>query len=48
MPDSSSSVHSVRRNAWWMSVLENGPQSRYLHYFDIDWSGNRVMLPILG
>jgi (1->4)-alpha-D-glucan 1-alpha-D-glucosylmutase len=35
-------------NAWWMSVLENGPQSRYLHYFDIDWSDNRVLLPILG
>ena len=43
-------------NAWWMSVLENGPQSRYLHYFDIDWSPvtsrgetvNKVLLPILG
>ncbi|MFL6248418.1 MAG: malto-oligosyltrehalose synthase [Thermoanaerobaculia bacterium] len=35
-------------NAWWMSVLENGPQSRFLHYFDIDWSDNRVLLPILG
>jgi (1->4)-alpha-D-glucan 1-alpha-D-glucosylmutase len=43
-------------NEWWMSVLENGPQSRFLHYFDIDWSPvasrgvveNKVMLPILG
>src|SRR5687768_9121336 len=35
-------------NAWWMSVLENGPQSRFLHYFDIDWSDNKVLLPILG
>ncbi|HEV7922662.1 MAG TPA: malto-oligosyltrehalose synthase, partial [Thermoanaerobaculia bacterium] len=43
-------------NSWWMSVLENGPHSRYLHYFDIDWSAvtaqgkttNRVLLPILG
>jgi len=35
-------------NAWWMSVLENGPQSRYLHYFDIDWRGDKVLLPILG
>jgi (1->4)-alpha-D-glucan 1-alpha-D-glucosylmutase len=35
-------------NAWWMSVLENGPQSRFLHYFDIDWSENKVLLPILG
>ncbi len=43
-------------NAWWMSVLENGPQSRFLHYFDIDWNPvttrgqtvNKVLLPILG
>lgn len=44
-------------NAWWTSVLENGPQSRYLHYFDIDWrpvpttqgeTVNKVLLPILG
>src|SRR3954449_6642877 len=42
-------------NAWWMSVLENGPHSRFLHYFDIDWSPvttrgqtvNKVLLPIL-
>jgi (1->4)-alpha-D-glucan 1-alpha-D-glucosylmutase len=35
-------------NAWWMSVLENGPQSRFIDYFDIDWRGNHVLLPILG
>jgi (1->4)-alpha-D-glucan 1-alpha-D-glucosylmutase len=43
-------------NAWWMSVLENGPHSRFLHFFDIDWSPvttrgetvNKVVLPILG
>ena len=43
-------------NAWWMSVLENGPHSRFLHYFDIDWSPitthgqtvEKVLLPILG
>jgi (1->4)-alpha-D-glucan 1-alpha-D-glucosylmutase len=43
-------------NAWWMSVLENGPHSRFLHYFDIDWSPvtaqgrttTKVLLPILG
>jgi (1->4)-alpha-D-glucan 1-alpha-D-glucosylmutase len=34
-------------NAWWMSVLENGQHSRFLHYFDIDWSP-KVLLPILG
>ena len=43
-------------NAWWMSVLENGPQSRFLSYFDIDLSPvsangratTKVLLPILG
>ena len=35
-------------NGWWMSVLENGRHSRFIHYFDIDWSGNKVLLPILG
>lgn len=43
-------------NAWWMSVLENGEHSRFLHYFDIDWApvvshgqtSTKVLLPILG
>jgi (1->4)-alpha-D-glucan 1-alpha-D-glucosylmutase len=43
-------------NTWWMSVLENGQHSRFLHYFDIDWSPvtaqgttvTKVLLPILG
>jgi (1->4)-alpha-D-glucan 1-alpha-D-glucosylmutase len=43
-----------QENSWWMSVLENGPHSRFLHYFDIDWrsvpgqSEQKVLLPILG
>src|ERR1700756_1994617 len=24
-------------NSWWMDVLENGPESPYASYFDIDW-----------
>lgn len=41
-------------NAWWMSVLEEGPASPYAHYFDIDWHpgkeelAGKVLLPILG
>ena len=41
-------------NRWWLDVLENGPSSRYAHFFDIEWDGpsggtlNRVLLPILG
>lgn len=41
-------------NAWWMDVLENGPQSTYAAYFDIDWHppsrslDEKVLLPVLG
>jgi len=41
-------------NIWWMDVLENGVNSPYAHYFDIDWHpgkkalADRVLLPILG
>jgi (1->4)-alpha-D-glucan 1-alpha-D-glucosylmutase len=43
-----------RRNVWWWDVLENGPASRWAHYFDVDWDPpqqrlrNTVLLPILG
>ncbi|MEA2236309.1 MAG: (1-_4)-alpha-D-glucan 1-alpha-D-glucosylmutase [Thermoanaerobaculia bacterium] len=47
---------ATSENAWWMSVLENGEHSRYLHYFDIDLApvtshgqtSTKVLLPILG
>ncbi len=41
-------------NHWWWDVLENGPGSRFAHYFDINWNPpkrdlvNKVLLPILG
>ncbi len=35
-------------NAWWMSLLENGQESRYRHYVDIDWREGKLLLPILG
>ena len=42
-------------NPWWLDILENGPSSRYAHYFDIDWYSaikpelhETVLLPILG
>src|SRR5215469_2884228 len=44
-------------NPWWMDVLENGRQSPYASFFDIDWhapgakapelQANQVVLPIL-
>jgi len=37
-------------NAWWWDVLENGQESPYASYFDIDWEfgHGRLRLPILG
>ncbi len=41
-------------NPWWMDVLENGPDSAYASYFDIDWHPGprslegRILLPVLG
>lgn len=41
-------------NLWWRDVLENGPNSMYGHYFDIDWSPlkrelrGKLLLPVLG
>ncbi|MEI9481341.1 malto-oligosyltrehalose synthase [Enterobacter cancerogenus] len=34
-------------NRWWRDVIEHGSQSRYAHYFDIDWS-RPLTLPFLG
>jgi (1->4)-alpha-D-glucan 1-alpha-D-glucosylmutase len=37
-------------NPWWADVLTHGRDSRYAHFFDIDWEAGdgRVVLPILG
>ncbi|MCM7512106.1 malto-oligosyltrehalose synthase [Enterobacter hormaechei] len=34
-------------NRWWRDVIENGKQSRYAAFFDIDWS-RPLTLPFLG
>jgi len=42
------------QNMWWQDVLENGTDSIYSDYFDIDWQpikrelSEKVLLPILG
>ncbi|HEY2411992.1 MAG TPA: malto-oligosyltrehalose synthase [Pirellulaceae bacterium] len=42
------------QNPWWHDVLENGPNSPYAHFFDIDWHpikpelADKLLLPILG
>ncbi|TAK06273.1 MAG: malto-oligosyltrehalose synthase [Candidatus Manganitrophaceae bacterium] len=44
----------VTENQWWLDVLENGRNSPYAHYFDIDWHpikkelSGKVLLPVLG
>ncbi len=41
-------------NPYWDDVLANGRQSRYAHWFDIDWEApdpalrGRVLVPVLG
>jgi (1->4)-alpha-D-glucan 1-alpha-D-glucosylmutase len=35
-------------NAWWMDVLQKGQASPYAGYFDIDWSGGKLIVPVLG
>ncbi|HTE20983.1 MAG TPA: alpha-amylase family glycosyl hydrolase, partial [Armatimonadota bacterium] len=41
-------------NEWWMDVLENGWNSPYAQYFDVDWRPRKpelegkVLLPVLG
>src|SRR5436309_13843314 len=41
-------------NPWWLDVLENGPSSRFAHFFDIEWHpvkdelADKVLIPILG
>ncbi len=35
------------KNEWLMDVLENGSESKYAKFFDIDWS-EKLMVPFLG
>ena len=41
-------------NPWWLDVLENGPQSPFARYFDIDWAPldpalrDKLLTPFLG
>jgi (1->4)-alpha-D-glucan 1-alpha-D-glucosylmutase len=41
-------------NPWWMDILENGAQSAFAAFFDVDWNSyapglqGRILLPILG
>jgi (1->4)-alpha-D-glucan 1-alpha-D-glucosylmutase len=44
----------AQNNPYWQDVLENGTESRYADYFDLDWTTgeermrDKVLLPLLG
>ncbi len=41
-------VAEPQQNAWWWDVLRHGRDSPYARFFDIDWSAERLTLPVLG
>ncbi|AWR95146.1 malto-oligosyltrehalose synthase [Acidianus brierleyi] len=40
--------HMALENPYMMDVLKYGKNSTYAKFFDIDWSLNKILLPILG
>ncbi|HEY0453194.1 malto-oligosyltrehalose synthase [Actinophytocola sp.] len=42
------SVEVPAANPWWWDVLQHGPESRYAHYFDVDFARGPILLPVLG
>jgi (1->4)-alpha-D-glucan 1-alpha-D-glucosylmutase len=41
-------VSDASQNPQWWDVLRFGRESPYAHWFDIDWSRGRILLPVLG
>ncbi len=35
-------------NLWWQDVLAKGEKSKYACFFDIDWSKEKLLIPLLG
>ncbi|GAB2756791.1 malto-oligosyltrehalose synthase [Nocardioides salsibiostraticola] len=42
------SIEVPSANPFWWDVLAKGPASPFAHWFDIDWSRRRVLVPVLG
>ncbi|MCW2823375.1 MAG: treY [Aeromicrobium sp.] len=42
------SIEVPAANPFWWDVLTHGPSSAYAHWFDIDWSRERILVPVLG
>ncbi len=43
-------VESPATNGWWWDVLRQGRESRYAHFFDVDWAAGRgrLLIPVVG
>ncbi|MGA4669371.1 malto-oligosyltrehalose synthase [Propionibacteriaceae bacterium Y1923] len=41
-------ISDPAQNPFWWSVLSEGRDSQYAHWFDIDWSRAPILLPVLG
>jgi (1->4)-alpha-D-glucan 1-alpha-D-glucosylmutase len=42
------SIEVPSANPFWWDVLAKGRASQFAHWFDIDWSRERVLVPVLG
>ena len=42
------SVEVPAANPFWWDVLKLGPASQFAHWFDVDWSRERLLVPVLG
>jgi (1->4)-alpha-D-glucan 1-alpha-D-glucosylmutase len=42
------SIEVPSANPFWWDVLAKGRASQFAHWFDIDWSNDRILVPVLG
>lgn len=42
------SIEVPAANPFWWDVLAKGKASQFAHWFDIDWSRERILVPVLG
>ncbi|MET0469037.1 MAG: malto-oligosyltrehalose synthase [Aeromicrobium sp.] len=42
------SIEVPSANPFWWDVLAKGKASQFAHFFDIDWTHGRVLVPVLG
>ncbi|MET0930953.1 MAG: malto-oligosyltrehalose synthase [Aeromicrobium sp.] len=42
------SIEVPKANPFWWDVLAKGKASQFAHWFDIEWTDGRVLVPVLG